>query len=180
VISISWVIVTILIIYLNLSTEVYHDHGTRKPAIWLSLELALPPLFPLLANTAGSSTFATERSKTMGKGMDTAIAATASCLTANDDDSKKVWPSLLPLFQISWGVLYFVFCFRTGLKGKFTLLSIYVHVLMNEKRCCQMAESSAPHLKRGHIKSELSYKQIGGWIFPEMAEKGAGFMRSSY
>jgi len=38
--------------------------------------------------------------------MEIAIAATASWLTANYDDSKKVWPSLLPLCQFSWRVLY--------------------------------------------------------------------------
>jgi hypothetical protein len=64
--------------------------------------ISFAPSFPLLANTGGTSTFETERSKTKRERMENAIAATASWLTANDDDSKKVWPSLLPLFQISW------------------------------------------------------------------------------
>ncbi len=96
----------------------------------------------MLADTGGTSTFETERSKTKRERMEIAIAATASWLTANYDDSKKVWPSLLSLlrglsFLGGYCIALPVVCFRTGLKGKFPLLSINVNVLMNEKRCCQ-------------------------------------------
>ncbi len=94
----------------------------ENPAIWISLELAFPTSFPLLANSGGTSTFETERSNTKREGMETAIAATASSQTADYDDSKKVWPSLPWLRGLSFRGGYCiplpVVCFRTGPKGQ--------------------------------------------------------------
>ncbi len=89
--------------------------------------ISFAPTFPLLANTGGNSTFETERIKTKKEGMEIAIAATASWLTANYYDSKKVWPSLLPLlrgvsFLGGYCIALPVVCIRTGLDGKFNLL----------------------------------------------------------
>jgi hypothetical protein len=122
VISISGIIVHILIINLNLATQVFHDRGNKKTSYMDIAGISFAPSFPLLANTGGTSTFETERSKTKREGMET---ASASWLTANYDDSKKVWPSLLPLLSgtFSFRGVYCIplpdVCFRTGLKGKF-------------------------------------------------------------